>query len=115
MKKTLFLLLIMVILTTTTSVALAKSGKNMDLICWINHEGDEESAYFMTTGNGIVHRFKEDGRHDIYKLASEFDMPGKGAWDDWKSNIEDGDCETPTQKSHDDYLTPDIEYWHQHN
>ena len=114
MKRTLFLLLIMVFLTTTTSVALAKPGKNMELVCWTKPDGDEQSAYFMTTSIGIVHRFKDDGRHDIYKPVSMFDMPGKGGWINWTAK-EHAPCNEPTQASHNDYLEPGVEYWHQHN
>ena len=114
MKRTLFLLLIMVFLTTTTSVALAKPGQNMELVCWKNSRGEEQSAYLMTTGSGIVHRFKEDGRHDIYKPVSKFDMPGEGGWFLWEGKEQDP-CEPETPASHNDYLEPGVEYWHKYN
>ena len=114
MKRTLFLLLIMVFLTSTTSVALAKPGKNMDLVCWTNTGGDEQSAYFMTTGSGIIHRFKDDGRHDVYKPVLKFDMPDKGAWFLWKGKAQDP-CGEATPATYNQYLEDGVYYWHQHN
>jgi hypothetical protein len=114
MKRTLLLLLIVVILITTTSIVFAKSGQKMELVCWTTPKGIEQSAYFMTTGNGIVHRFKEDGQHDIYKPVSEFDMPGEGGWEYWTAKSH-APCTPPTSASHGQLLVPGAAYWHKHN
>jgi hypothetical protein len=105
----------MVFLTTTQSVALAKPGQNMELVCWKNDRDKEQSAYFMTKSNGIVHRFKEDGRHDIYKPASKFDMPREGGWINWSANVLEDSCEEETPASYNQYLELGIPYWYKYN
>jgi len=117
MKKILFLLLIMVFLITSTLVAFAKSEKNMEIVCWENDRGEEQTAYFMTNSNGIIHRFKEGGRHDIYKPVSKFDFPGEVDWKDWKLWVgkEQGLCDSQTPGSYNDYLEIGEYYWHKHN
>lgn len=113
-RSLVLLLLIMVILTVTTSAVLAKPGEKMELVCWVTPQGIEQSAYFMTTGSGLVQRFKADGQHDIYKPVSKFDMPGEGGWTLWQAKSHDP-CADPTPASHDQYLVPGDWYWHKHN
>jgi hypothetical protein len=86
----------------------------MELVCWTNNKGIEQSAYLMTTGSGIVHRFKVDGRHDVYKPVSKFDMPGEGGWTLWEGKEQDP-CGEETQTNYNQYLEHGVEYWHKHN
>jgi hypothetical protein len=109
------LLLIMVILTASTSVALAKPGIPMELVCFIKPDGSGEHwSYFMMTSSGIVHRFKLDGRHDIYKPVSKFKEPGGGDWKLWTAKLHDP-CNPATDGSHENYLPVGTQYWHRHN
>ena len=113
-RPVVLLLLLMVILTLSTSVVLAKPGEKMDLVCWVTPQGQEQSAHFMTIGSGIVHRFKLDGRHDIYKPVSKFKKPSGDGWTLWEAKYHDT-CGEPTDASHEDYLPVGTEYWHKHN
>ena len=117
MKKTLFLLLLVVFLVTTASVALAKPGESMELVCWKDSQSREQTAYFMTTRSGIVHRFKMDGKHDIYKPTSKFvEMPDESGWTLYTGSEQDpclGEDETPS--SYNDFVEDEVEYWHKYN
>jgi hypothetical protein len=105
----------MVILTVSTSVVLAKPGNKMELVCFMKTDlSAEQWVYFMTTGSGIVHRFKMDGRHDIYKPVSRFKEPGGGDWKAWTAKLHDP-CDPATDGSHEDYLQVGMVYWHRHN
>jgi len=115
MKKTLFLLLLVVFLVTTASVALAKPGESMELVCWKDSQSREQTAYFMTTRSGIVHRFKMDGKHDIYKPVLEFgEMPDDSDWTMYTGKTQ-GECADPTDMTYNHYIEEGIEYWHRYN
>ena len=107
----------MVFLITTASVALAKPGQNMEYVCWVDSNGNEQFAYFMTTGSGIVQRFKLDGKHDTYRPVSVFgSMPDESGWQLWLASYQDP-CLAPntTPGSPNDYLIDGDEYWHRYN
>lgn len=114
-RPAVFLLLLLVILAVSTSVVLAKPGNKMEFVCFMKTDGSaEQSAHFMMTGSGIVHRFKLDGQHDIYKPVSKFKKPSGDGWSHWVAKAHDP-CEPATDASHEDYLPVGTEYWHWHN
>ena len=115
-RPAVLLLLVAVILTASTSAVLAKSGTQMELVCFMKTDGSaEQSVYFMTTSSGIVHRFKLDGRHDIFKPIDKFKEPG-GDWAEWTAK-QHGDCADamPEDPRIDDYLPATSKWWHKHN
>ena len=114
MKKLILILLVVVLLIMTVSIALAKPRQKMDLICWTNNKGQEQSAYFKETGSGIIHRFKLDGKHDVYKPATMFDMSGDDAWELWEGKLQDP-CVEQSPVSFNDYLEVGVWYWHNYN
>jgi hypothetical protein len=103
------LLLVVVILAVITPAALAKPGKKMVLVCWMTPKGVEEHAYFLTTGSGIVHRFKLDGKHDIYKPGSADDRPATDHWAWWENKLKGYQ---PCSVALVSEFLPDDFYWH---
>ena len=115
MKKALFLLLIVVLLAMSASVALAKPGQHMTHVCWVDSQGREQHAYFMRTGSGLVHRWKMDGKHDIYKPFTAFaEMPEASGWSLYTGKAQAA-CDPASTPGFNDFVEDGVIYWHWHN
>jgi hypothetical protein len=92
--------------------ALEVAWPETELVCWMPY-GEQHTAYFTRTVDGIVHRtMVDDGEYDVFKPASKFDQPGDG-WELWYYYPEQA-CTgaNRTEANYNDYLGADSPYWH---